>query len=232
MKRLLILFMLAGIGGSLACSKDTTDETDDSDDDDDDDDTSARDAGSDAARTGDSAVRGDSTTPVMIKVQNPGASCTGNRDCMGPMASCETSLGEGDNEVELEDGYCTAMCASSAECSSGGGCPFSEITAGIPMVGFNIGALLVLPSYCLDKCTAGDDDACRDGYDCKSVLDFVPADIKNGPFGGFLRGPAWTTTYCMPPVEIDFPSSGTPDAGRPDAGGTSVTAVDGGLDAG
>lgn len=224
MKRLLILLALAGVGSAFACSKDTTDEGDD-----DDDDTPTQDAGTDAARASDSAVRSDSG-PVVVKVENPGGKCTKDGDCTGAMATCETELGEAPDEVELKDGYCTAMCASPAECGSNGGCPFAEITGGISF-GFDLSMLLPIPSYCLDKCTATESNACRDGYECKSVYDFVPANIKQS-FGAFLSGPGWRTTYCMPPIEINFPMPGLPDAGRPDAGGTGNTTAIGGMDAG
>jgi hypothetical protein len=225
MERFLILLTLTCVGSVFACSNDNT-----ADEGDDDDDTTSRDASTDgASRAAEAGPKKDSAAALTAKVENAGAACKADKDCTGSQATCETSLGEGEDEVELKGGYCTAMCDSTAECGSGAGCPFIEISSGLQLP-IPASLFLPVPPYCLDKCDAKESSACRDGYTCKSIGDFVPAEYKTGIAAALFRSPAFMTTYCMPPIEINVPSM-TPDAGRPDAGSTSVAPLDAGLDA-
>jgi hypothetical protein len=222
MKRLLVLLALAGIGGASACG----------DDDDKPAGESSHDAGTglDASKPADDAAAApDTSAPKGVQVENLGAKCKVNTECAGPAATCALTLGDGNLSVDLKDGYCTAMCTASSECGAGGGCPLAEVTAAIPIqLPFDLSAVVPIPSLCLDKCTKSASD-CRDGYECKSVGDVIPAELKTGAAALLLLSPAFRTTYCIPPIEVELPAP--VDASVPVDASTALKVV-GGLDAG
>lgn len=219
MKRLLVLMALAGAGAAFACSDDGEAP-----------DMNGDDAGTADAAAQDSSMPLDSAVPRTVKVENVGGACALDAQCMGPEATCEVALGEGEDATALEGGYCTATCEVAEECGTSGGCPLAEIAEDFAFPGLDIASLLPIPSYCLDKCDSKDAAACRTGYVCQSIADAVPEELRNSPLGLVLRGPAWRTTYCMPPIEFGEPEP-EPDAGAPDAGTTNAALV-GGLDSG
>lgn len=79
-----------------------------------------------------------------------GKACTDSEDCGGAMCATMvpgTMLG---SSLPAPGGYCTATCASDADCGAGGACIITLA---------NGGGLV-----CLDICTSVSD--CRDGYEC------------------------------------------------------------------
>jgi hypothetical protein len=235
MKRFVMLLAVASIGSSFGCG----------DDEGDDDDTVPVDGGSEASVPAPSdgsimsvadAMSDANSAPPMMKIINPGAACTADRDCMGTAGSCQQSLGTGMQSIPLPGGYCTAACTADAECGPGGGCPIAETTSKLSIPGLDlksIQALFPIPSSCLDRCDPRAANDCRDGYTCLSVREVIPQEFR--PFAALAGVPlsVLAASYCVPPLTPPDPGPGpTQDAGASDAGTMTVVGLDGGLDAG
>ncbi len=218
MKRLLVLWMLAGLSAA-ACG-------DDSDDSSGDDDSGTGDL---TGSRGDAAVSNDSGPISRGKqIDNVGGACTANSDCKGggSLMCYQDFLG-----TPYPGGYCSATCVTDDECGSEGACPVAQLTS-IPLVGQFITGFL--PQNCLLKCDKAKTGACREDYECNSLDDVISNVAASSGFGGLggigssLLGAVATQPYCLPPIE--FPDAGilSPAA---DAGSNRDAGITGGLDA-
>lgn len=137
----------------------------------------------DGAETGND-MRGQQTLgqeAVKPVIENLGAPCKVNEDCKGTGTRCITTSQI--SGLVYPGGFCTAGCASDAECGTGGWCPLATMDAGV----FPSAEVQKAVTICLLKCEADKD--CREGYVCttESSLTFLPPSDS-------------TQKYCRPPV--------------------------------
>jgi len=174
-----------------------------------------RDAGRDASRP---------TTPPADepRIENLGAPCETDDDCIGADAKCVKALDiPGVFKLPYQDGYCTASCETDDECGEGGVCPSGQLVTTQPA--------FAAFSSCTLACDRDDPNACREGYACgdlsalgsakvDSCVPWLPGLTSGTPSGGGT--PTMDASTTTP----------TPDAGAPtraDAGSSTTT-----LDAG
>jgi hypothetical protein len=215
MKRVLTLLALASASMTISCGDTESDGEQPA---------ASRDAGvKDSATTqkDSGTVKTDGAAPVTIKVRGVGSACTVDRDCMPSGAKCVTEL----DGMTLQGGYCSAICAETAECGENAGCPVGDVTKSLNLP-IDISTIVPFPSYCLKKCAPSDTSACRTGFSCTSAGDFIDEEQQSDLVRTFISGNvALKETYCFPVRETDVApvsDGGTVDAGpsRLDAGVT------------
>jgi len=189
MKRLLMLLTLSGF--AMACG------------DDDEDKPGPVDAGGDAK-----VDTGTIDGSVTAKVTNVGAACTTATQCTGTAATCATVTPLGQ---PFTGGYCSATCATSAECGAEGACPLGELITLAPTNPLLAG----MSGQCWEKCTtAGQVSNCRTGYACTTLGTVV---------GMSLPIPQLSLPICLP-VGTAIGDAGPSDASVVDAAGLDAAA--------
>lgn len=138
-------------------------------------------------------VHDDAATPLpTIQVSNVGAACGEGLACSGATAEC---LERSSTATVYPGGYCTATCASDAECGADGVCPIAEAERLEPRYDF----IANWPRKCFRRCALEAQSGCRPDYRCRSLAEAY-----------------WRPSAPAPmrvPVCIPMPAGG--DAGAP-----------------
>lgn len=141
----------------------------------------------------------DAATPLaMVQVSNVGAACHEDLACSGATATCLT---RSSTATIYPGGYCTATCASDAECGPDGVCPIGEAERLEPRYDF----IASWPRKCFRRCALDAESGCRPDYRCRSLAE------------AYLRPGAPAPMHvpvCIPkPVNADSGVEASVDAG-------------------
>lgn len=203
----------------------------------DDDDTVAAGSGDagepDAAEaTMDAAEEPDPVAPG-VKIENAGASCDSDQDCVGPQSFCydmfefpQPPAGAGGpppgavpdggamlpTGIDLPGGYCSAACESNEECGPRAACAGLDLIETIQGILEAMGqsfpidpAMFGFELQCAARCES--QAGCREGYTCQAITDLIPMGGPGGPGGiaGFLPP---GQDFCLPTQAITPPGDG------------------------
>lgn len=133
------------------------------------------------------AASEDAAMPLAIEVVGVGTSCDKDRPCQGSAAQCMTRS----STLSLyPEGYCTAECATDAECGEAGVCPVGEAERANPSYEF----LDAWPRKCFRSCTPDASAPCRTGYRCVSLAEAYNRSGAPAPMHRNVCIPAGTNT--------------------------------------